>query len=1070
MSHIFKTGQATASRTYNALRVTTAQYGQPIHVVYGRTRVSSQLIYAGNFQTHNHSGKKGKGNVYYTVNADYCMGYGPMQGIGHLWIDRNYFQGQSNSGADTSDPFKLSQTFTFAGPATSFTCTCTPTHQMEIVIGVAVQQSYSVTYNDYGGPGSINLSGTTLLPLYNNNFHAPNNGTWSNAGIPYATYNSTVSDVTVNVYFPTAQSNVTIIVYFQAAGNNTGSALTTTGIQFERQLGSGTEGSPITYPEFSGFGMVNWNMQSANILPNFDSEPHALYGYGQHGDVNPADIIIDLICSGNLNSLGLGATWNHGLGFTRFNPGNAYNYSRYGGILQDEPNLYSGAGGGSNIGLNTVRNYCQANGIFISDALDAQDTAARHLGDLCEIANCAPVWDGAELWFIPYSEVSQYGNGASYVAPTGSGSVQAVTSGLPGSFVSPSAAVGNFSNPSYAYDGNLNTSAAGPAGAPGNPTSMQETWSGFPAGTTSGQQLNVSCWAEGFTAGTSDSVSVEYSFDGGATWHLLVGFTSFANQKTYSVAIPDGTAQANIQVQCTSSTHAAGSVVAGIVNEIWIDSAASPVSPGSFPTPPGPLLTLTPKDFILDNNAPPVTVQRARPQDNYNSLPIEFSDRSNMYNVNSITVSDAMDITIQGPMPGASKSYHWIKDSTTAQLVGRTLLKRALMVKRKTYKFKLPAQHSLFIPMDLVLLSEPSLGPTPVPVRFTKITENADFTLDCEAEPFIYGASAPIIPAATGTPTPPSSTPVATNVDPGSVNAPIIFEAIPAISASPQIWFALSGANQYYGGCHVWVSTDDGNTYSLAGTAGGSNTMGVTYSADYPNHADPDAADTLNVDLTESLGSLSTYTAAQRDQFDSLCLLTPGGTVTLLSGQTLTIPYELVAYATANLSSANKYALPPTIRRGVFGTPTADHPTGSNFSFLNDGFIFKLNLPQAWIGQTLYFKFTAFNVYGNAEQDIATVTAYSFTPTGLVGWSWTNGGTSGSPGGGPTGTPTPTGGYTSKQSVSGTGTSFALSTPGNILYVVWNGQVRFDFTQSSSTAFTTSFTVNSGDTLYAVCD
>lgn len=863
MSHIFKTGQGTASRTYNALRVTTAQYGQPIHVVYGRTRVSSQLIYAGNFQMHNRSGKKGKGNVYYTVNADYCMGYGPMQGIGHLWIDRNYFQGQSNGGADASDPFKLSQTFNFVGPASSFTCTCTPAHQMEVVIGVAVQQSYSVTYNDYGGPGSQTFSGTTLLPLYNNNFPAPNNGAWANAGVPYATYNLTVSDVTVNVFFPTPQSNVTIIVYFQAAGNNTGSALTTTGIQFERQLGSGTEGSPITYPEFSGFGMVDWNMQSANVLPNFDSEPHALYGFGQHGDVNPADIIIDLICSGSLDSLGSGATWNHGLGFTSFNPGHSYSYSRYGGILQDEPNLYSG--GGTNMGLNAIRNYCQANGIAISDVFDAQDTPARHLDEICEIANCAAVWDGAQLWFIPYSEISQYGNGASYVAPTAS----------------------------------------------------------------------------------------------------------------------------------------------------------------------GPIATLTTKDFILDNNAPPIVVQRARPQDNYNSLPIEFSDRSNMYNVNSITVSDSMDITIQGPMPGASKSYHGVKDSTTAQLVGRTVLKRNLMVKRKTIKGKLTAQDCLFIPMDLVLFSEPSLGPNPVPGRFTKLTENPDFTWDFEAEPYIYGASAPIIPSATGTPTPPNNNPVATNVDPGSANTPIIFEAIPAISDSPQIWFALSGANQFYGGCHVWISTDGGSTYSLAGTAGGSNAMGLVYSANYPSHTDPDTVDTLNVDLTQSLGALSTFTAAQRDQFDSLCLLTPGGTVNLNTGQTLTIPYELIAYAGATLSSANKYALPPTIRRGVFGTPITAHNIGQSFSYLNDGFIFKLNMQQSWVGQTLFFKFTAFNVYGNAEQDISTVTAYSFTPTGLVGWTWTPNNTTGSSGNtGTTTVPTPTGAFANRADEippSGSGTTYTLA-------------------------------------------
>lgn len=848
MSHVFKSGQSTASQTYSALRVTTAQYGQPIHVPYGRTRVSSQLIYAGNFQVHNAPGKKQKGSTYYTVNADFCMGYGPMQGIGSLWIDRSYYNGYEGA-PGTSDPFSFSQTFTLAGPATSFSFTISnnPTPVTNI-IGVTVQQNYSVTYNDYGGPGSITLSGTTQLPVYNNLFPAPNNGTWANAAIPYATFNSTYANTSGTVVFPTSQSSVTFTVYYRCTAQVTGlPPLTYLGIQFERQLGSGTEGSPITYPEFSGFGMVNWNMQSANVLPNFDMEPYALFGYGQHQDVNPADIIIDLICSGSYDALGASATWNHGLGLSSYNSGTARSYSRFGGILADEPNLWGGAspGAGTNLGLNTVRNYCQANGLAISDVLDAQDTPARYLEDLCDIANCAPVWDGVELDFIPYSEVSFYGNGASYVAPTAS----------------------------------------------------------------------------------------------------------------------------------------------------------------------GPIFTLTAKNFLVGDNEPPVTVQRARAQDNYNSLPIEFTDRSNMYNVNSVTVSDAMDITTQGPMPGASKSYHWIKDSGTATQVGQVLLKRNLMVKRRTYKFKLPASWGLLRLMDLILLNEPSLGAAPVPVRLTKITENPDFSLECEAEPFIYGASAPVIPAAVGSTTPPNNQPVDSSVDPGSVNAPIIFEAIPAISSSPQIWFALSGSAQYYGGCHVWLSTDGGSTYNMVGTAGGSNTMGLVYSANYPSHADPDGTDTLNVDLTESLGSLTSFTNAQRDLFQSLCLLTPGGTVTLSTGQTLTIPYELIAYATANLSSANKYALPPTIRRGVFGTSIAAHNIGQSFSYLNDGFIFKLNMPQSWVGQTLYFKFTAFNIYGLQEQQLSSVTAYPFTPTGLVGWSWTPNGTAGSGGSGtgPTTTPTPTG-------------------------------------------------------------
>jgi hypothetical protein len=205
--------------------------------------------------------------------------------------------------------------------------------------------------------------------------------------------------------------------------------------------------------------------------------------------------------------------------------------------------------------------------------------------------------------------------------------------------------------------------------------------------------------------------------------------------------------------------------------------------------------------------------------------------------------------------------------------------------------------------------------------------------------------------------------------------------------SGPKIAIGVGGEAQYYGGCIVWLSIDGGNNYTSIGSVQGSQTMGASYSADFPLHADPDTVDTLNVDLTLSSGTLPSFSAGQRDLFTSLSYLSPGGTVTV-AGQTLTIPYELIAYATSSLSATYMYACPPTIRRGVFGTPIVDHPIGSNFSFLKDGRLFSFTLNGAWIGTTLYFKFTAFNTAGQNQQLLSAATAYTFTPTGLVGWTF----------------------------------------------------------------------------------
>lgn len=136
-------------------------------------------------------------------------------------------------------------------------------------------------------------------------------------------------------------------------------------------------------------------------------------------------------------------------------------------------------------------------------------------------------------------------------------------------------------------------------------------------------------------------------------------------------------------------------------------------------------------------------------------------------------------------------------------------------------------------------------------------------------------------------------------------------------------------------------------------------------------------------------------------------LITQGASVCnafALTGSTIDVqsggPYELMAYLTANaISGAASYAMPAIsggggpLRRAVFGMPTpgmgTDHPIGSRWAWLNDRLtnkpsgIIKIPLDPAWIGQTLYFKFPAFNSRGGIEKK-STTQVYSYQPTGLA--------------------------------------------------------------------------------------
>ena len=99
------------------------------------------------------------------------------------------------------------------------------------------------------------------------------------------------------------------------------------------------------------------------------------------------------------------------------------------------------------------------------------------------------------------------------------------------------------------------------------------------------------------------------------------------------------------------------------------------------------------------------------------------------------------------------------------------------------------------------------------------------------------------------------------------------------------------------------------------------------------------------------------------------------------AGATLSlVDSELLAYETATLTGTNAYNL-TGLQRGYAGAAAAAHVTGAAFARL-DSAVVSYDLPETWIGVTLYFKFQSFNVFGSGLQNLATCAAYSYTPSG----------------------------------------------------------------------------------------
>ena len=207
---------------------------------------------------------------------------------------------------------------------------------------------------------------------------------------------------------------------------------------------------------------------------------------------------------------------------------------------------------------------------------------------------------------------------------------------------------------------------------------------------------------------------------------------------------------------------------------------------------------------------------------------------------------------------------------------------------------------------------------------------------------------------------------VDTLTDPGDTNRPIIFEPPTALSGGVrEVWMIASGGPDW-GGCQVWISLDNA-TYALAGTIYRGGRQG-TLTATLPSHPDPDDTGTLSVDLAQSQGQLLSGTQADADNLVTLCY----------------VDGELISYQTATLTGSYKYEL-TYLRRGVYGTAVDAHAAGGDFARfgLSDPSLFRYRYPGNFVGQTVYVKLPAFNMFGQALQDLSGLAADAYTLSGI---------------------------------------------------------------------------------------
>ena len=380
-----------------------------------------------------------------------------------------------------------------------------------------------------------------------------------------------------------------------------------------------------------------------------------------------------------------------------------------------------------------------------------------------------------------------------------------------------------------------------------------------------------------------------------------------------------------------------------------------------------PLYSLTDDDYIAERNAAPVQVQRKIPQDRFNAYVVEYTDRANDYRQGMVAVWSDADIAAYMLRKAQPRQYLPVMSGSVAQTVIQLEMQRSLTV-LNSYLFRVDQRYILLEPMDVIAITDTTLGLDAYPVRIVEIVENHDGTLEITAEDLgsNFTPGYPVQPHA-------PANRYSGGLDPLWINSPLIFEP-PALYTQSvlELLVGVSGqnGNANWAGASVWYSLD-GTTYQFYAQLNQPANQGFLAAA-LAEASGIDTADTLAVALYDDTMALESVSDSLAQAGMNLCL----------------VDSELIAFATATVIGSGQYNLTYLVR-GLYGSAPAAHAVGAQFAYLGsltklDPSILRLVYASSMVGKTVYFKFTSFNGEGGSQQSLADVPAYTYTFTGAA--------------------------------------------------------------------------------------
>ena len=354
-------------------------------------------------------------------------------------------------------------------------------------------------------------------------------------------------------------------------------------------------------------------------------------------------------------------------------------------------------------------------------------------------------------------------------------------------------------------------------------------------------------------------------------------------------------------------------------------------------------------DELISQNGAPVVFRRKDSAEIYNYVTINFLNRANDYEEESVSFQNVASIKTYG-VRSVSYDAKWLHTKERA-LKYAQMKTRLAQTECNQYTLKLPWKYCRLEPGDLIRITDEAIGIKGQVAMVSEVTEANDGLITVTAlqrAPGDYSEAKYKVDN--------KYQYQDFNIDPGDTARPLFIippSDLVASSSGCELWIALHGNSEDWGGCDVYVSTKDGD-YSYNGTHGVSSVYGWLVSdLSYDG-------DSVDIEL-DNPRAVELLTGSAQDAKD-------GNTLIWING-------ECMSYSLATLQGSNIYTLSGLVRAQC-GTKQGEHHYDDDVAIL-DGNIYPVSLPKSYIGKTLYFKFPAFNAFKANGQDLADVDCYT---------------------------------------------------------------------------------------------